>query len=103
MISVLILTHNEAANLQACLEAVRWSDDVIVLDSCSTDATVSIAKTFGARVVQRAFDDERSQRIFSLGVGFKHPWVYNPDADEIPTPELRDEMLQAVRDPSRTE
>ena len=103
MISVLILTRNEEANLPASLEAVRWSDDIVVFDSYSTDRTVDIAKAAGARVIQRAFDNERDQRSASLRVAFKHPWIYNPDADEITPPDLRDEMLAATSDPDRSE
>ncbi|RIK78046.1 MAG: glycosyltransferase family 2 protein [Planctomycetota bacterium] len=98
MISVLILTKNEEANLPHCLDAVKWSDDIVVLDSFSTDRTVDIATAAGARVFQRTFDNERSQREYSLTLPFKHSWVYNPDADEIATEQLRDEMLKAVRD-----
>jgi glycosyltransferase involved in cell wall biosynthesis len=103
MISVLILTYNEEVNLPSCLESVRWSDDIVVLDSFSTDRTVEIARQYGARVIQRAFDNERNQRTASLQVGFKYPWVYNPDADEVTPPELRDEMLKMVADSSRLE
>ncbi len=103
MISVLILTLNEEANLEACLRAVQWSDDVTVFDSHSTDRTIEIAKDFGARVVQRRFDNERDHRTASLRVGFKYPWVFNPDADEIPTPELIDEMRRVVADRGRPE
>jgi glycosyltransferase involved in cell wall biosynthesis len=103
VISVLILTLNEEQNLPACLASVSWSDDITVFDSFSTDRTVEIARQHGARVVQRRFDDERSQREASLALGFKYPWVYNPDADEITTPELKDEMLQVVGDTARAE
>jgi glycosyltransferase involved in cell wall biosynthesis len=103
MISVLILTLNEEANLPACLESVKWSDDIIVFDSFSTDRTMEIAKAAGARVFQRAFDNEKSHRTASLRLPFKYPWVYNPDADEIITPELRDEMSRVVADPARPE
>ena len=95
-ISVLILTLNEERNLEACLRAVSWSDDVVVFDSFSTDRTVEIAKDWGARVIQRHFDDERSHRTASLRTLFKHSWVFNPDADEIATKELSLEMLDAV-------
>jgi glycosyltransferase involved in cell wall biosynthesis len=98
-ISVLILTRNEEKNLSRCLESVAWSDDVVVFDSLSDDRTVQIAREFGARVIERRFDNEASQRAASLRVPFKHPWVYNPDADEVATPELRDEMLAATADP----
>lgn len=97
MISVLILTFNEEKNLPRCLEAVRWADDIVVLDSFSTDRTVEIAKAAGARVYQRSFDNEAAQRTFSLReIEFKHPWVYNPDADEEPSLELCREMLAAI-------
>jgi hypothetical protein len=102
-ISVLILTKNEAANLPRCLESVGWSDDVVVLDSGSTDHTVGIATAFGARVFHRAFDDEASQRTYALKLPFKHAWVYNPDADEVTTAALRDEMLAAVSTPGKAE
>jgi len=95
-ISVLILTKNEAANLPRCLESVAWSDDIVVLDSGSTDETVKIARDFGARVFHRAFDNEAAQRTHSLGLPFKYDWVFNPDADEVATASLRDEMAGAV-------
>lgn len=96
MISVLILTRNEERNLPAVLANVSWSDDIVVFDSFSTDRTVEIAKAAGARVIQREFDNERNQREASLRVGFKHAWVYNPDADELAEPELIREMQEAV-------
>jgi glycosyltransferase involved in cell wall biosynthesis len=103
-ISVLILTLNEELNLQACLASVAWSDDIVILDSLSTDRTLDIARAAGARVYQRRFDNERNQRTFALReIPFNHPWVYMPDADEITPPELRDEMLSAVADPNRPE
>jgi glycosyltransferase involved in cell wall biosynthesis len=102
-ISVLIPTWNEEKNLSRCLESVSWSDDVVVFDSFSTDRTVEIARQAGARVIERRFDNEAAHRVASLRVPFKHPWVYNPDADEVATVELRDEMLAATADASRAE
>lgn len=103
-VSVLILTLNEEINLPACLEAVAWSDDIVVLDSFSTDRTVEIARAAGARVYQRKHDSELGQRRYGLSqIAFKHEWVYMPDADEVTTPALRDEILAVVNDPSRTE
>ena len=101
MISVLILTLNEERNLPACLESVKWSDDIVVFDSFSTDRTVEIARAAGARVIQRQFDNERDHRTAALQAGFRHPWVYNPDADEITPTNLQKEMLQVVNDPAR--
>ncbi|MBE0532389.1 MAG: glycosyltransferase family 2 protein [Rhodospirillales bacterium] len=103
-ISVLILTLNEELNLPACLASVAWSDDIVVLDSFSTDNTVAIAEAAGARVVQHEFVDEPSQRRYGLKeISFKHPWVYVPDADEVTPPELSDEMLAVTADPDRPE
>ncbi len=99
-ISVLIMTLNEEENLKRCLDSVAWSDDVVVLDSYSADATVEIARAAGARVHQRAYDNELGQRRFGIhGINYKYPWLYIPDADETTPPELRDEMLAIARDP----
>ena len=96
-VSVLILTLNEEKNLPACLDAVSWCDDVVVLDSHSTDGTVEFARRFGARVYQRAFDTFAGQRNFGLSsIDFKHDWVFHLDADEIFTEALREEVARAV-------
>lgn len=95
-ISVLIPTLNEEKNLERCLRACAWSDDIVVFDSFSSDRTVEIARDFGARVFQRKFDNEPAQRTASLQVPFKYKWVFNPDADEVATPELCREMFEAV-------
>jgi len=96
-ISVLLLTLNEAANLPACLAALAWADDVVVLDSFSHDVSVAVAERLGARVYQRAFDDFAGQRNYALDqIPFKHEWVLHLDADEIVTPALRAEMVAAV-------
>jgi len=100
MISVLILTLNEEENLPTCLKSANWSDDVVVLDSFSTDKTVEIARAAGARVVQRRFDDWASHQNWALeNISFKNRWVYYSDADEIVTPELRDELLAIAGNP----
>jgi glycosyltransferase involved in cell wall biosynthesis len=97
MISVVILTHNEETNIGRCLEAVSWSDDILVVDSFSDDRTVEISKRYGARVIQRAFKDFSSQRNFASEQGdLKHEWVLHLDADEIVTPELKAELSGAV-------
>ena len=96
MISVLILTKNEERDLPGALASVAWSDDVHVFDSCSTDATVEIARAAGAQVHSRAFDDYATHRNAALRTTFKHPWVFLLDADERPTPELCAEMQRVV-------
>lgn len=96
-VSVLILTLNEELNLSACLESVAWSDDIVVFDSFSTDRTVEIAKTVGAKVVQRRFDNYAAQRNAALAeVQYKYPWVLMVDADERWPREIYDEIRQAI-------
>jgi glycosyltransferase involved in cell wall biosynthesis len=88
-ISVLILTKNEQQDLPGCLESVSWSDDIHVYDSVSTDETVMIAETFGAKVTQRPFDNWAAHQNWGLqNIKFKHSWVFYIDADERMTPEL---------------
>jgi glycosyltransferase involved in cell wall biosynthesis len=96
-ISVLILTKNEQQDLLDCLTSVAWSDDVHVLDSESTDATVKLAESAGAIVTVRPFDGYASQRNFGLKLSFKHDWFLILDADERITPELATEMLEFVK------
>lgn len=94
MISIVIITRNEERNLPGCLESVGWCDDVIVIDSFSTDSTVRVATEAGARVVQRPFKDFADQRNHAHEARLpKYPWVFHLDADEHFTPELRAECL----------
>ena len=103
-VSTLIMTWNEEANLPSCLASLKWCDDIVLLDSFSTDQTVEIAKAAGARVYQRAWDSESCQRMHGLRqIPFKHEWVYMPDADEITTAELQRELLLVSRDSHRSE
>lgn len=96
-ISILVLTLNEADNIQACLDSVAWADDVVVLDSYSSDETVALAKAKGARVYQRRFDDFGSQRNYALDeIGFKHDWVFHLDADERFNDELKEDCERVI-------
>ena len=98
MISVLILTLNEEINIADCLDSVSWADDVLVLDSGSTDRTVEIAEAKGDRVMTRPFDNFASQRNYGLQEGnLKTEWVLHLDADERVTPGLRDELHTVAR------
>ena len=100
MISVLILTRNEEQDLPGCLDSVAWSDDVHVYDSMSEDRTVEIARSRGARVTQRPFDNWASHQNWGLAnIAFRHPWVFYIDADERMTPELVDSVAGAASDP----
>jgi glycosyltransferase involved in cell wall biosynthesis len=97
MFSVLILTFNEERDLPRCLCSVGDCDDIVVLDSGSTDRTAELARTAGARVFTRAFDDFARQRNFAhREIPFRHRWVFHLDADEQMTPALSAECRSAA-------
>ena len=97
MISVLILTKNEARDLPGCLASVAWSNDVHVFDSLSTDATAAIATAAGAVFTQRPFDGYARQRNAALtGLPFKNEWLLILDADERVPEALATEMQQVA-------
>jgi glycosyltransferase involved in cell wall biosynthesis len=98
LISVVILTKNEETNLQRCLSSVSWAEDILVIDSGSTDATVRIAEENGARVIFRDFDNFADQRNYAIDHGgLRHDWVLHLDADEEVTPQLKEELLEITR------
>ena len=95
-LSVVLITHNEAANLAACLESVAFADERIVVDSGSTDATAEIARGLGAHVVVTpdwpGFGAQKN-RALALATG---DWVFSLDADERVTPELARSLRAAI-------
>ncbi|AFY78843.1 MAG: glycosyltransferase family 2 protein [Hydrococcus sp. C42_A2020_068] len=96
MISIYILTHNEEIDIAACIESALLSDDVIVVDSFSTDRTIEIASRYPVRVVQHEFESHGKQRTWMLeAIPTKYEWVYILEADERMTPELFRECLKA--------
>ena len=97
--SVVILTYNEERNIQACLDSLRCCDEVVVVDSFSTDRTREIAHAAGCKVVEREFDDFAGQRNWAMdSIDFKHKWVFHLDADERFTPELAGECEDVVHE-----
>jgi glycosyltransferase involved in cell wall biosynthesis len=100
MISVFILTKNEEQDLPGCLKSVRWSDDIHVFDSYSTDGTLEIARAAGAHITQRHFDNWSAHQNWGLAnIRFRHPWVLYIDADERVTPVLAENLHRAVENP----
>jgi glycosyltransferase involved in cell wall biosynthesis len=97
MFSIYILTYNEELDIAACIESALLSDQVIVVDSLSSDRTLEIASQYPVQVVQHAFESHGRQRTWMLeSVPPKHPWVYILEADERMTPELFQECLKAI-------
>jgi len=94
-LSVVIITLNEEAALPRLLKSLPPHCEIIVLDSGSTDRTVAIAQSFGARVEQRAFDHYAAQKNFAMGLATRG-WVLSVDADEELTPALATQILAVV-------
>lgn len=95
-LSVILITKNEEANLKDCLESVSFANEIIIVDSQSTDQTISIAQSFGAKVEITAdwpgFGPQKN-RALALAT---QDWVLSIDADERVTPELKEEILAVM-------
>jgi glycosyltransferase involved in cell wall biosynthesis len=97
-VSVLIFVLNEERHLPRCLESLRWCDDVLVVDSFSTDRSKDISQAAGARFVQHPFSSMWEQRNWALEhAGAKHEWALILDADERVPPELALELQEVAR------
>ncbi len=100
MITIYILTYNEELDVAACIESAMISDDIIVVDSISSDRTVEIANRYPVRVVEHAFESHGKQRTWMLeNISPKYDWVYILEADERMTPELFAECVEATKSP----
>jgi glycosyltransferase involved in cell wall biosynthesis len=96
-VSVVILTLNEEINLAECLASLAGFDDVVVLDSGSSDSTQAIARAQGVPVYEHAFAGFGQQRNWAIDqVPARYPWQFHIDADERMTPELAAEMTALV-------
>ena len=95
-LSVCVITYNEADNISECLESVRWADEIIVVDSNSTDKTVEIARRFTDKVLLREWPGHVAQKNFAADQA-GCDWILAVDADERVSTALRDEILQVLK------
>jgi len=98
-LSVIIITKNEEANIRACLESVKWADEIVVVDSGSGDATVEICRELGAKVYVHDWQGFGVQKNRALSYA-THEWIFSIDADERMTPELRSQLIKAIEEGS---
>ncbi|MDX8376946.1 MAG: glycosyltransferase family 2 protein [Mariprofundales bacterium] len=94
-ISVYIMTFNEADKIADAIKSIQWADDIVIIDSFSTDGTADIAAEMGVRVeniVFKTFGQIRNAAIAAC----KHKWIFSLDADERCTPAARDEILATI-------
>ena len=98
-LSVLVPVKNEAANVRDCISGVSFAEEIVVVDSASTDGTQAIAEGAGARVVQFVWNGNfpRKKNWALENVPWQHEWVLIVDADERITPELQKQIRNAIR------
>jgi glycosyltransferase involved in cell wall biosynthesis len=94
-LSVTVITSNEAADIDGALKSVAWADELIVVDSMSTDDTVAIARQHTDRVIVREWPGYAAQKNYAASVA-KHDWILSLDADERVTPELAAEIKSTL-------
>lgn len=95
-LSALIITYNEEHNIASVIENLDIADEIIVVDSFSTDDTIGIASRYNnVRVVQHCFENYATQRNYAITLA-KNSWILFLDADERLTPEIKEEILQTI-------
>jgi glycosyltransferase involved in cell wall biosynthesis len=97
-VTVLIPTHNEAENIEKLLPLLYWAEEIIVIDSYSTDNTVSLATQFGAKTIQRPYLNPADQKNYGIGLA-SCPWIMLLDADEFPDEEIISNIKRIVSAP----
>ena len=100
-ISATIITFNEQTNIMGAYDSVAWADEVVVVDSNSTDQTRELAEACGARVITNAWPGFGAQKQFAVDQA-KHEWILSLDADERVSDELRD-SIQSLRNTKDSE
>ena len=91
-ITATIITLNEAGNIRAACESVSWADEILVVDSESTDSTCEIAAECGARVIINPWAGFAAQKQFAVDAA-RHDWIFSLDADERVSPELHTSII----------
>ena len=94
-ISAIVVCYNEEDNIRSCLESLRWCDEIVVVDSFSTDHTVEICREFTDNVIQRHWTGYRDQKAFAHSQATRE-WVFLVDADERVSAELKEELQIAL-------
>src|SRR2546423_675849 len=94
-ITALVPCFNNESSICRTLQAVSWSDEILVVDSYSTDRTVELAINFGARVIQHGYENSATQKNWALQF-CSHPWVFQIDTDEVLELGLEGEIKNAV-------
>jgi len=97
-ISAYVIAFNEEEKIENCLNSIQWTDEIILVDSYSTDNTPKIAKKLGAKVVNINFDGYGNLRNSAIE-NCSHEWILSIDSDERCTHEVKNEILEIINDP----
>ena len=98
-LSAFIICCNEERNIERCLESVKWCDEIVIVDSGSTDRTLEIARRYTDKIFSREWPGFVAQKRFAL-TQCTSEWVLNIDADEVVSPELRAQIFMVLADAS---
>ena len=94
-VTATIITKNEEENIKKCIESLKWCNEVVVIDSMSTDQTVAIAESLGAKVFQHKFVRFGTQKRYATEKA-SNDWILSVDADEVVSPKLAEEIKNVL-------
>ena len=96
-VTAIIPSYNEEDNIEKALQSVQWADEIIVVDSFSTDRTLEIAEKWAHKVIQHEYKNSAAQKNWIIPQA-SHPWIFLLDADEWVVPELKDEVQKILKE-----
>lgn len=97
-LTVIVITHNEELNISDCLESVKWANEIVVVDSNSSDNTIGLAKIYTTKVFTKEWKGYSEAKNFAIEQA-TNKWILSLDADERVTPELSEEINLILRNP----
>jgi glycosyltransferase involved in cell wall biosynthesis len=95
-ISATLITYNEQRNIAEALQSISWANEIVVVDSGSSDDTVAICRKFTERILHRDWTGFADQKNFAVE-NARNDWIFSLDADERPSPELSREIQELAR------
>lgn len=101
-LSAVVLTFNEEKKIEKCLKSLFWVDEILVVDSFSSDNTVPLAKRYTDKILQNSFTGFATQRNLGLEKA-SHEWILILDADEEVSPELAQEIMEIIKEPGEVD
>lgn len=99
-VSAVLITKNEEKNIKRCLESVKWVDEIVLVDGYSTDRTVEIAKSYGAKIVMHKFEGDFGMERNIGNESATSDWILALDADEVIPPKTREKIEEVLKNGS---